>query len=152
MNTYFRTGLALSLILSLAACGGGFRPLGFLQRDGGSAAPPPVAVTPETSGPEMGEVTPEAEAAGPPTVSEGELGTTVASLGDPARPGLWLETPLVDAETPGVLVAEDGTRVDVTLIPSGGAAGSGSRISVLAMQALGLSLTDLATLTVIAEG
>jgi hypothetical protein len=50
------------------------------------------------------------------------------------------------------LEAENGNSVEVTLRPSGGEAGSGSRISLMAMQALGLGLTDLPTLTVTAGG
>ncbi len=94
----------------------------------------------------------EAEDAGAPEapVEPGTLGQTVASLGNPAEPGLWLETPLVTSETPGRITTEGGASADVTLRPSGGAAGSGSRISLAAMQALGVSLTDLVTLTVTA--
>jgi len=159
MTQSLRALLALSLVLAVVGCDSGFRPLGFMDRFRGNDASdvPPPAVAEEVAE----EVAAEAEAdaatgqeaeAPAPSVAPGSLGTTVASLGDPTRPGLWLETPLVSAETAGTLVAENGNRIDVTLVPSGGAAGSGSRISVAAMQALGLGLTDLATLTVIAGG
>jgi len=54
----------------------------------------------------------------------------------------------VQVERPGWVISESGRIVELTLRPSGGALGSGSRISLAAMQALGLNLTDLATLTV----
>lgn len=155
MTQSLRALLALSLVLAVAGCDSGFRPLGFMDRFRGNDASdvPPPAVAEELAEEEAVEAATGEEAEAPaPSAASGSLGTTVASLGDPTRPGLWLETPLVSAETAGTLVAENGNRIDVTLIPSGGAAGSGSRISVAAMQALGLGLTDLATLTVIAGG
>jgi hypothetical protein len=155
MTQSLRALLALSLVLAVAGCDSGFRPLGFMDRFRGNDASdvPPPAVAEEVAEEEAVEAATGEEAEAPaPSAASGSLGTTVASLGDPTRPGLWLETPLVSAETAGTLVAENGNRIDVTLIPSGGAAGSGSRISVAAMQALGLGLTDLATLTVIAGG
>lgn len=75
-------------------------------------------------------------------------GITVATLGDATEPGMWIETPFVQEEMPGWVISESGRIVELTLRPSGGALGSGSRISLAAMQALGLNLTDLATLTV----
>jgi predicted small lipoprotein YifL len=146
--------LALALVLSLAGCGGGFRPLGFLQRDrAGSAVPPPPSVV-EDEAEETAEdgATPEAPVTEVAPTATGTLGTTIATLGDPARPGLWLETPLVTVEAPGQIETEGGDSLDVTLIPSGGLPGSGSRISLAAMQALGLGLTDLVTLTVSTGG
>lgn len=155
MTQSLRAILALSLVLAVAGCDSGFRPLGFMDRFRGNDASdvPPPAVAEEVAEEEAVEAATGEEAEAPaPSAASGSLGTTIASLGDPTRPGLWLETPLVSAEAAGTLVAENGNRIDVTLIPSGGAAGSGSRISVAAMQALGLGLTDLATLTVIAGG
>ena len=155
MTQSLRALLALSLVLAVAGCDSGFRPLGFMDRFRGNDASdvPLPAVAEEVAEEEAVEAATGEEAEAPaPSAASGSLGTTIASLGDPTRPGLWLETPLVSAEAAGTLVAENGNRIDVTLIPSGGAAGSGSRISVAAMQALGLGLTDLATLTVIAGG
>lgn len=154
MTQMIRALLALALVASLAGCGGGLRPLSFLNRDRGASPVPPPSVAAEATDQEAGATAEAAEqptgdtAAAPPV--SGRLGTTVASLGDPTRPGLWLETPLVSAEAPGRLEAENGSSVAVTLMPSGGAPGSGSRISIMAMQALGLGLTDLPTLTVLA--
>lgn len=75
-------------------------------------------------------------------------GETIASLGDPSEPGLWLRTPLVSTERQGRITTESGASVAVRLIPIAGATGAGSRISLEAMQALGVSLTDLVPLTV----
>ncbi|WP_025312181.1 hypothetical protein [Roseicyclus elongatus] len=94
-------------------------------------------------------------AAGAPSNPAGDgqfRGLTVASLGDATRPGLWIETPLVTEEGPGRVIAPDGTVVAMTLIPSGGERGSGSRLSLQAMQALGIALTDLPTVTVLSDG
>jgi len=125
------------MIVPLAACSGGVGLFG-----GGTPAEPEpeiVAVDPTDTG-----------ADGP----EGDgrfLGFTVASLGNAADPGLWIETPLVTEEGPGRVVAESGQQLAVTLRPSGGARDSGSRLSMTAFQQLGISLTALPTLTVISD-
>lgn len=86
-------------------------------------------------------------------LDSGQTQRTIASLGDPARGGLWLETPLVKSETPGRLSAvKTGGSAEVTLIPIAGAAGAGSRISLEAMQKLGVSPGDLVELDVTAGG
>ncbi|MEM8730179.1 MAG: hypothetical protein AAGF79_09690 [Pseudomonadota bacterium] len=82
-----------------------------------------------------------------PVSGDTVLGTTVAALGDPAVPGLWMETPLTRREQTGQ-VRYQASSVTVTLRPTGGDAGSGSRLSLLAMQALGAPLTDLVEVTV----
>ena len=77
------------------------------------------------------------------------LGVTVASLGDPARPGFWLETPLVAAPAKGrVYSAQTGASAQVNLIPIDGAVTAGSRISLSAMRLLGIPLTGLPELEV----
>lgn len=76
------------------------------------------------------------------------LGQTVASLGDPTETGFWMKTPLVSSETPGRVQAQNGQSVQVTLIPIDGPASAGSRLSLSAMRALGLGLTDLPTVSV----
>ncbi len=149
MNRFLLLPASLVLVLGLSACGDRqFRPLGFLNR-----APDPVVSPPEEVATDAdGEEIVDADGAGdtPTPSASGELGTTIASLGDPTVPGLWLETGLVSTETPGRVIAENGQSVELTLRPSGGEASAGSRLSVAAMQALGLGLTDLAPLTVFA--
>ena len=79
-----------------------------------------------------------------------ELGTTIASLGSPTEPGIWMKTPLVSAVTEG-RVEYNGKSVNVELRPSGGAAGSGSQISLAAMRLLEAPLTGLPEVTVFAR-
>ena len=81
---------------------------------------------------------------------EREIGHTIASLGNPARPGFWLETPLVSEPTKGrILYRATGKSVVVDLIPTGEASGS-SRISLAALRLLGAALTGLPELIVYA--
>lgn len=78
---------------------------------------------------------------------------TVAGLGDPGRPGLWLETPLVRSGGPGrVVMIRTGRAVRLSLIPSGGAKTAGSRLSLEAYRSLGAPLTQLIELEVYAGG
>ena len=113
--------------------------------DGATLASDPGELAPDADTPRP---TPRPGEAGDQPIAGGTGGETVASLGDPARPGLWLETPLVAAEGPGRITTEDGRSLEVTLIPAAGEPGSGSRISLAAMQALGLPITALAVLDV----
>lgn len=94
---------------------------------------------------EFDTTTPEQRAAAvaPPAASETRLGTTIAGLGDPTDPGFWVKTPLVAAPARGRAEAGNGRSVQVDLLPSGGAAGAGSQISLPALRLLELPLTDL---------
>ncbi len=106
----------------------------------------PLSPPPAVEGIAVGETDPT-PAAAPGPARTGQLGTTVASLGSPTSPGLWLETALVSEATQG-RVEYNGQTVDVELRPSGGEPGSGSQISLDAMRALGAPLTGLPELTV----
>lgn len=110
--------------------------------------PPANAVTEEQFDTTSAE---EREAAVVTEVAAGdqELGTTIASLGPPAQPGIWLETPLVAALTPG-RIDYQGKSINVELRPSGGAPGSGSQISLAAMRLIEAPLTGLPQITVFA--
>jgi hypothetical protein len=144
-----RVILVLS-ILSLTACSGGVGSGGLFG--GRDRAEPAVIDTPPAGGPT--DVTDAAAATDAPGAPSGDgqfLGFSVTSLGDATQPGLWLETPLVTAEGPGRVVAENGRTLVVTLRPTGGDQGSGSRLSLAGFQALELDLTDLPTLTVISD-
>lgn len=77
------------------------------------------------------------------------LGTTIASLGPPTEPGIWLKTPFVTVLTSG-RAAYQGNAINIELRPSGGAVGSGSQISLAAMRLLNVPLTGLPELTVFA--
>ena len=76
------------------------------------------------------------------------LGTTIASLGSPTVPGIWLETGLVTELAQGRVETAEGASVAVELRPSGGAASAGSQISLAAMRLLDVPLTALPELTV----
>lgn len=93
----------------------------------------------------------ERAAAAVPASGGAALGGTVASLGDPARPGFWLETPLVTEEATG-RVEYAGQSAQVTLIPAGGPPTAGSRMSLSAMRLLGAPLTDLVEVNVFVLG
>ncbi|MEM7440747.1 MAG: hypothetical protein AAF393_14195 [Pseudomonadota bacterium] len=91
----------------------------------------------------------ELAAATTPSGGGKALGSTTATLGFLERDGFWLTTPLVKSETEGrVIYSNTGATANVTLIPNGAKAGSGSQISIAAMQVLGIPLTDIATLKV----
>ncbi len=94
----------------------------------------------------------EREAAKTATDASGEksLGTTIVSLGDPVRPGFWLETALVAAPAKGrVVYPTTGATVQVDLLPIDG---GGSRMSLPAMRLLGVPLTELAEVQVFSGG
>jgi hypothetical protein len=89
----------------------------------------------------------------PALTGEQRLGTTLASLGSPADPGIWIQTPLVSEVTLGrVEVTATGKTVSLELRPSGGEPGSGSQISLPAMRLLEVPLTAIQELTVYAGG
>jgi hypothetical protein len=107
--------------------------------DPGAATAEPATTEPATEDPPAPE---EPAAATLPA-------TTVASLGDVARPGLWMRTPLVSAPMRGrVIDPATGASVVLDLIPLEAAPGAGSRLSLAAYQALGLPLTSLPELRV----
>ncbi|MCR8546988.1 hypothetical protein M4578_04050 [Salipiger sp. P9] len=94
-----------------------------------------------------------AAAAAPAPAGERLLGTSVASLGDPAKPGFWVETPLVAQAAQGrVLFPGTGKSAQVELIPIDGPATAGSRLSLAAMRLIGAPLTDLPTVEIYTGG
>lgn len=93
-----------------------------------------------------------AAATATPAAAAQRLGTTVVTLGDPAAQGFWLRTPLVRVPGKGRLVdPASGRSVNVDLIPRPGPETGGSQISLAAMQMLGLPLTALPRLEVLAR-
>ena len=115
--------------------------------------PPPTATTVE----EFDTTTVEDRAAAlapvPEPAGEQRLGTTLATLGDPADPGIWISTPLVSELVMGrVEVPGTGRTVTLELRPSGGEAGSGSEISLPAMRLLEVPLTAIQELIVYTGG
>ena len=114
-------------------------------------APPPDARTVEDF-----DTTTTAEREAAASVSEGgeqALGSTIISLGDPARPGFWIETPLVKAAGTGrVLLPDTGKSAQVDLIPMDGPATAGSRLSLPAMRLIEAPLTGLVEVQVFSGG
>lgn len=157
-----------SLVLGIAGCSNLAARMGIGQGPQGSgaaaqsagavlapatAAPPPPAAA--TTADALDTTTPEqrAAAAAPATAPSKALGKTVASLGSPTEPGLWLKTPLVQAEAQGrVTNPANGKSSLVTLIPIEGPNTAGSRMSLAALRLIGASLTDLTEVEVALEG
>ena len=113
--------------------------------------PPPAANTADA----LDTTTPEQRAAATqPSAGGGRsLGTTVVTLGSATEPGLWIKTPLVQAEAQGrVTNPATGQSSAVTLIPKAGEATAGSQMSLAALRLIGASLTDLTTVEVSLDG
>ncbi|WP_254054597.1 hypothetical protein [Roseovarius sp. EL26] len=72
------------------------------------------------------------------------LGNTIASLGPPSEPGIWMKTPLVKSMTKGrVDYPAKGTSVVLELVPLDASTGAGSQISLAAMRLIEADLTSL---------
>ena len=112
------------------------------------AAPPPPKAARSVE--EFDTTTEEQRAAAASSKTGGTfLGTTVASLGDPARPGFWIETNLASEAGAGRLINPvNGKSVEVEIFPI--ESGS-SRVSLAAFRVLEAPLTGLPTLEVYAE-
>ena len=142
--------------LGLAACAEG---PAFLQPAANVTTPETSVVTPppppDARTKDAFDTTTEEERAAavatPEPAGERALGTTVATLGSPTEPGIWMETPLVSAVTQGRVVAENGKSVSLELRPIDGPATAGSRISLPALRLLEVGLAGLHTLTVYAK-
>ncbi|UWR16776.1 hypothetical protein [Sulfitobacter sp. M368] len=118
-----------------------------------TSAPPPAPSAQSAEALDTTTAEQRAAAVAPPAAPTRDLGRTVASLGSPTEPGLWLKTPLVKAEAQGrVTNPANGKSSLVTLIPLDGPATGGSRVSLSAMRLIGASLTDLTEVTVALEG
>ncbi|MGR3486082.1 MAG: D-galactarate dehydratase [Paracoccaceae bacterium] len=113
--------------------------------------PPPEARTAAEFDTTTEEDRAEAVAAPAPeeVAAERALGTTLATLGSPTDPGIWVKTPAVDALTPGRAVYE-GASVNLELRPLDAEAGSGSQVSLPAMRLLGAPLVGIVELELFA--
>ncbi|WP_306155602.1 hypothetical protein [Roseovarius sp. MMSF_3281] len=115
-----------------------------VRPNGLGAAPPAGARTAEAF-----DTTTQEERAAAVETARGEtqaklLGKTIASLGAPGQPGIWMKTPLVT--TPGKGRVDDpasGATIAVELIPLDAPRGAGSQLSLAAMRLLGVGLTEL---------
>jgi hypothetical protein len=88
-----------------------------------------------------------AATAAPSAAAERALGAVTVALGSPAEQGFWLRSALVTSPGKGRVVTVTGQSVNVELQPGTGAA----LLSLAAYRALGLSLTDLPSVTVYAN-
>ncbi len=152
-------GLSIGILASYVVLSGCAELTVAAQREPVPAAPPPV-LNPELAAPpppaaaqtvEQFDTTTEAQriAAAAPSTGGVLLGEVVASLGDPGRPGFWIETDLVDVPGLGRLVYPvNGKSVEVELTPR---EGRGARVSLSALRLLEAPLTDLPTLEVYAD-
>jgi len=139
--------LALFVLLTLlAACGP-------LNRAGKAPETSVLGPDPETAKLEdPSDIAPDESALRPAdSIPTGLVGPkrTIAGLGDPGQPGLWLETPLVKFQGAGrIALASGGGSVAVTLLPVAGETTAGSRLSLDAMRQLGAPLTELVEIIV----
>lgn len=158
--------LSLAFILALASCA---QMRDMVAGPGVDDPPAPVPDAPEeirevvsAPDPEAGARTAEAldtttdaqkaAASAAPTGGERRLGETVASLGDPTMPGLWIRTPLASEGGSGRIEnPANGKSAVVQLIPLEGEATAGSQVSLAALRLLDAPLTDLPTLVVYAN-
>ena len=178
--TMIRIVLSTALVLSVAGCGDFASRFGlgqgksegleapsdpFLESEAATPDAPEAVLTTETAAPPppptaqtaeaLDTTTPEqrAAAAAPTEAPSKSLGKTVASLGSPTEPGLWLKTPLVSSEQQGrVTNPANGKSSLVTLIPIDGPNTAGSRMSLAALRLIEASLTDLTEVEVALEG
>lgn len=128
-------------LLILSACA----PLDGLGLSRPASKPTPVEALPD---PEPVEET-EIEA---PETEAGMLGRTIASLGDPNKPGFWIETPLARQSGKGrVRYDKSGRTIKVDLIPIPGEPTAGSRLSLAAMKLLDAPLAGLPEVVVFAD-
>lgn len=89
----------------------------------------------------------------PAAAQEKRLGLSVASLGDPAQPGFWIKTPLVDKQSKGrVVYPGTGKSVQVDLFPIEGPSTAGSRLSLAAFRVIEAPLTGLPEVEVFLGG
>ncbi|TRD16438.1 D-galactarate dehydratase [Palleronia caenipelagi] len=112
------------------------------------APPPSPAATTVAQLDTTTEAQKAAATAAPQSVGA-RLGTAQAALGDPTDPGLWLKTGLVSSPQPGRVQAANGQSVLVELRPVPG--DGGPTMSLAAMQALQVPLTDIPVVTVYAQ-
>ncbi|GHG79231.1 hypothetical protein [Pseudodonghicola xiamenensis] len=117
---------------------------GMVDGRGTTAARARAAEAAQTAAPLVTELPETPPVAAVPQAANGRLGATVASLGDPGKAGLWLETPLVKTAGKGRVVwPSSGRWIAVALLPASGEVTAGSRLSLDGFRALGAPLTDL---------
>lgn len=129
-----------------------------MARPGGAKAaarPPATARTVDQFDTTSAEEKKAAETAAIAAAQSGEgrlLGRTIASLGDPTDPGMWIRTPLVSKASKGrVVYPANGKAVQLELIPIEGPRTAGSRMSLAALRVIEAPLTGLPEVEVYEE-
>jgi hypothetical protein len=134
---------------------GQIRPMARPQGGGASVKPPATARTVEQLDTTTVAEKNAAETAARKAQKSGQgklLGRTVASLGDPTDPGIWIKTPLVSKPSKGrVVYPVSGKAVQLDLIPIDGPATAGSRMSLAALRVIEAPLTELPEVDVYIE-
>lgn len=140
MKTYLTAALALTIVAGCAP----MEKIGVSWPAKKPDSPAPV-VQDDPVVPDVADSPPVHDGdAGQTPDEKGLLGVTVASLGDPSRDGIWIETPLIKSPGKGrVTYVKSGRTVKVDLIPIDGPATAGSRLSLAAMRLLDAPLTGL---------
>lgn len=157
MNARHLPILCLATALAVSGCAN-------LPANGNAPAPRPVPIARSAAAPVLGGPAQSASALDTVTEAEktaaraaaasapagGELGQVTVALGDPADPGLWVKSALVNADTPGTVRTQGGEAIAVTLRPLGSE--GGAQISLPALRALGLPLTGLSPVVLARAG
>ncbi len=171
MKNLVKTSVVILTGLFLAGCDGNFSQGGVfkpkpdepdkVENDSGprpAARPAAVAAKPAATAhtaEQFDTTTAEQRAEAVVEASSGgarKLGTTIASLGNPAEAGFWIKTPLVSKPSKGrVEYPATGKSVAVDLIPIDGPKTAGSRVSLATLRLLGAPLAGLPELIVFAE-
>lgn len=143
---FSKTALGLVFCVCLSACAK-IQPQAMDVAGDAAIAPLPAGTVRPVARPETAT---SAHTTGSLTAARGDLGSTIVSLGSPTESGMWLKTPLVRTQTTGHVTFGAASQ-KVKLIPIEGAASAGSRMSLAAMQALGVPLTELVEIRVFAD-
>jgi hypothetical protein len=171
MKKIVKTSVVILAGLILAGCdgnfsqGGLFKPKPQQPAKAESASGPRPAARPEGvaakpaatahTAEQFDTTTPKQRAEAVAGASDGgarKLGTTIASLGNPAEAGFWIKTPLVSKAGKGrVVYPATGKSVAVDLIPIEGPKTAGSSVSLAALRLLGAPLAGLPELIVFTE-
>ncbi len=139
--------LILCLVLPLSACAGAWSKTKAVIAARPSASKLQALTTGGQSAAALDSVSAAQKAAAVAAPNTGQaLGIVTVALGPPAEAGLWLKSSLVSAPAKGRAVLPSGAGVNVDLRPATG----GATLSFSAYRALGLKLTDLPQVQVLA--
>ncbi len=139
--------LALCLALPLSACAGTWQKTKTLLAPRPAQSKLQSLTTGGQTAAALDSVSAAQKAAAVAAPNAGQvLGIVTVALGPPAEAGLWLKSNMVGAPAKGRAVLASGAGVNVDLLPTTG----GATLSFSAYRALGLGLTDLPQVQVLA--